>query len=762
MLEKFKNHAFLVIVVMFYLVLQIGVFAYFGSAQESEIELLVENSRQNHIDSIDIGTEKLKNEVFEETLFLFQEGKVAKTLYKVSKSRSKKEINKLRENLQKALVDDLKEFGFESIHIHLPNKESFLRVETPDLFGDSLSFRESINKILLQKKPIHGFEAGRTNNSFRYLIPVKYGDELVGSFEVCYSENKLFETINNLYPNRSYYFIIKNDAIKLLEKYRNEYIPFENTTFSIRQDQSIPNPINNFLKNLKLDFFEEKSGIIEDNKIISVLSLKDIGNNKIAYTIIVEENRALDQFSAEYWKNVLFTSLVLISLLAFAVYRELQGGKLHFEKRYLDTILNSQKDIVFVTEGEIVSDANKAFLDFFKTKTVEDFRKKYKNICDFFVSTNEKNYISKKMYGSQWIDTILNNPETEYRVIINMNSKQNTFKISATYMDFDSEHRSVISLQNITKVIETNQKLQEQVSEQNAKINENIKIIEENVIVTGTNKAGVINYVSEAFLTMTGYSRDAVIGQRHSMFKHPDTPKTLYKELWGTVSNGDVWEGEMQNLDSFGREYWMKVHIYPKKDERGKINGYVAIRQDITDKKQLEWMEKKDQLTSLGNREHFKQVFEETVKNNKEHDKPVSLVLIYMDNLREYNIAYSLQKGDSLIRSVAVILRKHATCGQNSLFRLAGGEFTVICDFEDESALRQFSERIREAVENAGYHHNANGEHKVATISVGAFFSDNLSPEHDGDQIYGEVSSLIQVSRRKGGNTVEVLIDNPD
>ncbi|EJF07747.1 PAS domain S-box/diguanylate cyclase (GGDEF) domain-containing protein [Thiovulum sp. ES] len=766
-MEKLKKYSFIAIIIAVYFVLQIGTFSYFDSKYDSEIENLLETTQKANLDQIVIGEEKIKNIVSQEMIdILHKEEEIGRILSKVDLGNEKR-FQKLRENLEDILEEPfqkLQKSGFANLHIHLTNKVSFLRMHDFDKFGDNLDFRESVNIINLENSSIHGFESGRTANVFRYIVPLFYKSEFVGSLEVGYTEEKLFEILKEIYPTDNYYFLIDEESVKLLDKYKEDFENLRNTSFLTRKESLIPeNVAEEILKIENLRDFSKTSTIFEEKQILNLIPIQNFANKNIAYIISVQQNDQIAKIQSNNWTDILLASFLLISLLALAIYREIQRNFVSFEEKYLNSILNSQKDIIFVSDGKKVSNANSAFLNFFSITSIKNFNKNSKCVCDFFEKIEKPDYIYKDKFDRSWIKTVLDNPETDFRVVIkNSTGNPVTFSISAKYMDFDTKKQSVITLKNISTFVEYHDKLEKEVSEQAQRLDENIRIIEENVIVTGTDKNGIINYVSEAFLRMSGYSREAIIGKRHSLFKHPDTPRELYKDLWNTITNGDVWEGEIQNLDSFGRDYWMKVNIHPRRDAKNRIDGYVAIRQDITDKKQVEWMQKRDQLTSLGNREYFKQVFEETVKENISNDKPVSLVLIFMDNLREYNINYSLQKGDSLIRSIAVILRKHATCGKDAIFRLAGGEFTVLCGFKDEGELKEFSERIRQAVENAGYHHNANGEHNVATISVGAFFSENLNPEHDGDQIYAEVSSLIQVSRRKGGNTVEMLVDNPD
>ncbi|KJV27724.1 hypothetical protein VI06_13570 [Aquitalea magnusonii] len=94
-----------------------------------------------------------------------------------------------------------------------------------------------------------------------------------------------------------------------------------------------------------------------------------------------------------------------------------------------------------------------------------------------------------------------------------------------------------------------------------------------------------IEYVNEAFLRNTGYSRDEVIGQNPRLLHAGKTGKAVYAQLWSTLQSGQVWQGEFINRRKDGSEYVEAVVIAPMRQPDGSITHYVAIKDDITDKK---------------------------------------------------------------------------------------------------------------------------------------------------------------------------------
>ncbi|OCL83758.1 PAS domain S-box protein [Arcobacter porcinus] len=111
---------------------------------------------------------------------------------------------------------------------------------------------------------------------------------------------------------------------------------------------------------------------------------------------------------------------------------------------------------------------------------------------------------------------------------------------------------------------------------------------------------GKITYVSKAFCKSSGYSEDEVLGKDIETLRHNDVSENFYKNLKKELKDVKNWQGEIKNRDKFGNTYWVKINIFPKYSSNNKLIGYSSIRSDITDKKQLEKMNKllKDDLSN--------------------------------------------------------------------------------------------------------------------------------------------------------------------
>jgi two-component system, sensor histidine kinase and response regulator len=113
-------------------------------------------------------------------------------------------------------------------------------------------------------------------------------------------------------------------------------------------------------------------------------------------------------------------------------------------------------------------------------------------------------------------------------------------------------------------------------------------LLDEHVIVSVTDKNSKITYVNDKFCNISGYDRNELLGQNHSLFKSQKHSPEFYQDLWKTLSLGKTWSGEICNLKKSGEQYWVKASITPFFDDAGTLHSYVSYRTDISDIKRKE------------------------------------------------------------------------------------------------------------------------------------------------------------------------------
>ena len=100
-------------------------------------------------------------------------------------------------------------------------------------------------------------------------------------------------------------------------------------------------------------------------------------------------------------------------------------------------------------------------------------------------------------------------------------------------------------------------------------------------LVTKTDLKGVITYVNDAFVDVSGYSREELIGSNHNMVRHPDMPEAAFADLWASVQGGKPWNGRVKNRCKNGDFYWVDANATPVR-KRGEIIEYMSVRTEVT------------------------------------------------------------------------------------------------------------------------------------------------------------------------------------
>ncbi|MCC7477239.1 PAS domain S-box protein [bacterium] len=107
--------------------------------------------------------------------------------------------------------------------------------------------------------------------------------------------------------------------------------------------------------------------------------------------------------------------------------------------------------------------------------------------------------------------------------------------------------------------------------------------LNKHALVSRTDPNGLITYVNDRFCMETGFSREELIGENHSVTSSGRHDQQFYEELWSSITAGNTWHGVFCNRRKNGSEYWVESTILPVRSKDGEIEGYVALRTDITE-----------------------------------------------------------------------------------------------------------------------------------------------------------------------------------
>ncbi|MHC8322965.1 phosphodiesterase DibA [Pseudomonas sp. GB2N2] len=203
----------------------------------------------------------------------------------------------------------------------------------------------------------------------------------------------------------------------------------------------------------------------------------------------------------------------------------------------------------------------------------------------------------------------------------------------------------------------------------------------EGVLVT--NGKGVIVHVNRAFIEITGYQREEVLGQQPSLFKSGRHPVAFYQAMFATLKNGGEWSGEIWNRRKSGEIYpqWQTIRVIH--DDQGRLSHYVAVFSDISAIKdsehELKYLAHHDPLTDLPNRLLFTDRAHQALASAQIHKRSCALLMIDLDHFKMINDSLGHTIGDQLLKAVAKRLKAMFGPGI-TLARLGGDEFAVLAE----------------------------------------------------------------------------------
>ena len=252
----------------------------------------------------------------------------------------------------------------------------------------------------------------------------------------------------------------------------------------------------------------------------------------------------------------------------------------------------------------------------------------------------------------------------------------------------------------------------------------------EGVLVT--DRQGVIVHVNRAFMRITGYQQDEVLGQRPSKFKSGRHGVAFYQQIYTTLAEKGEWSGEIWNRRKSGEIYPQWQTICAIRDDSGELTHYVAVFSDISaikhSEQELAFLAHHDPLTGLPNRLLFNDRVEQALAAAEANKRGCALLLLDLDHFQSINDGLGHTIGDQLLKLVGDRLRDLLGNGV-TLARLGGDEFAMLAENCQEvgqagKLAQSIIERLREPFEFEG--------HRLfisASVGISLFPSDALGAE---------------------------------
>ncbi|WP_338919875.1 EAL domain-containing protein [Pseudomonas silesiensis] len=271
-------------------------------------------------------------------------------------------------------------------------------------------------------------------------------------------------------------------------------------------------------------------------------------------------------------------------------------------------------------------------------------------------------------------------------------------------------------------------------------------------IFSETDLSGRITYVNDQFCAVSGYSREELLGQNHRLLNSGLHSAEFFAGLWRTIALGSVWKGEICNRAKDGSLYWVESTMVPVLDDAtGKVDRYLSIRFDISEKRQLlhslQWRVGHDVLTGLPNRAFLSDLLDQALEFSRQENIPLAVCMLDLDGFKAVNDGYGHASGDLLLVEVAKRLRSIVR-GEDVVARLAGDEFVLVLRYvRDLPELRAALNRVLGAT-SAPYTLHGKELNVFASIGVTLFPHDN----EDAETLLRHADQAMYLAKQGGRN----------
>lgn len=405
----------------------VGTYYYISNKQQNLLNSIYNSTNTNIIKLTENFLENKKNTTLSIALSLSKENKLFE--YMNSQEYDKFEYTKLTEQIKQNTK-------FKNIWIQIVDKEgnSVYRSWT-DKKGDNLLFRKDLKKFIENRDISTSISVGLFSMTIKARAPIFDTDNnFLGAIEVISHFNSI---ANDLKENNI-------DSIVVTDKKYKERIKFPHTNTFIN-DYYIANinankDLIDYLQENRIEKYLEIDGyIIENDHLISTYNLYNERNEKLGYILNFVKLKDIDvQMVKSFKVQIIMISVIALIIIFFSFLIYLYTSylrQLKIQENKKQSILDSQQNIIVITNGTNIIDANQRLYEFFKdVSTLEQFKNKYICICKTFLNMDDENYIIDKYYnGRNWAEYVLNNQDKNFRVAIkNMENEINHFSVKCS------------------------------------------------------------------------------------------------------------------------------------------------------------------------------------------------------------------------------------------------------------------------------------------------------------------------------------------
>ncbi|WP_304546328.1 EAL domain-containing protein [Sulfurimonas microaerophilic] len=309
--------------------------------------------------------------------------------------------------------------------------------------------------------------------------------------------------------------------------------------------------------------------------------------------------------------------------------------------------------------------------------------------CGNAIFKNEAQYVVNTFEDERWSDLRELAQEFNLCSCWSMPVKDENSQAIATFALSSFEHRSPSNFHK--KLLETGAKIVSIVLK-NIKKDQKLKLFSlatqsasEGIVIT--DEKNTIIEVNQAFKDIYKYEEKDIIGKNPNFLTSHKQPKEFYNEMWKSLNETSKWAGEIVNVNADGEEItqWLSISVlelpHHKKNYLGIFTNLTELKQA---KMQIEEMAFIDSLTGLKNKSKLENML-------RSYQKPITLILLNINNFSYINTAYGYEIGDEILQDVAEVLKNNF--GDQHTFRINSDEFALL--YETEVNIKEIVEEIK-------------------------------------------------------------------
>lgn len=339
------------------------------------------------------------------------------------------------------------------MQFHAADGRSILRVHMKKQYGDDIaSQRQMLREIHADHKAVHGFEGGLGGIAYRIIVPIFDQGEYIGALEHGIDPGYFVKKIRQIAGLDSVMMIHEKWLGAADRELYSQGIGQYYYSTILDEQRGVIESFARQNPQLESRYLRYAGKYFEINPIF----LKDAKNRNLGMIVSIHDVTGMQQNIIE----TLIGSIAVTALMAVLLWGLFEYafraliGKVTFQERYIETILDSQKNIVIVTDGKEIVYANRPFFDYFQVANLDAFRREHQCICDFFESTAAQKYLQPQVDGILWTDYLILNDHKENQVKMTVDGKSSIFTAHCKKMEYDGQTRYVAVFTDITELNE--------------------------------------------------------------------------------------------------------------------------------------------------------------------------------------------------------------------------------------------------------------------------------------------------------------------